>query len=420
LNSLLEDLIGFARENIEKAGVSFAESNQRDRQLIDAYKGGGQVNPEQRQAMAEEYINQASPMSAVGGMIKPQNWAKFAPEAKASLTDVANRFPEKFKQVLRHPDELEYTVGHTDLPPNIGGQFHQRGSPGAENTAKIKIAEGYESGPYRVPEHELNHYLERQRVLNTTNADDAMTIGRLLQSRLPADQRGSLDKAILKATDEPSPLFENITSFKDLVARGKELGLAKRDPFNISADDQMLRNWDARPIKKDVDGITNIVNSYVAMDEGLAHLAQAAARADATPEIKKLASELGVNFADTPKDVMDEFINRAVSGGGNTWDKIRRLFGNRPKNSEIRPGYARESLSEAEQKLYNKLDKRALEGIRPNIPRETTKPGTLEFWQLLRENPSAAKRFFRKELLDRWDAIQQAKAGGRRKIERGG
>lgn len=291
MNSLLEDIIGFARSNLEKAGLEFKASLDRDRALIDAYKRGGQIDPAQRQAMAEEYINQANPMSAVGGMIKPSTWAKYTPEAKATMTEVANRSPQKFQEVLEHPNDLMVKMDPY-LPDNVLGRYR----PGAvvsatvDKPASISLSPTSHMRESRIPEHELTHYLNDQpgSRFYKTDAEDAWTIGRLLQSQLPFESRGSLDKVIRQSTNPPN-------ADKPTTIFGS--GWDKIEEF-------FGLNPDARPLRKDMGPITYSTSGYTAMDEGLAHLADAAARKGASPEIKKLAREMGVSWEDKTKEVL--------------------------------------------------------------------------------------------------------------------
>lgn len=463
MNSLLEDLIGFARENIEKAGASFAESNMRDRQLIDAYRSGRQVDPQQRQAMAEEYINQANPMSAAGGamagIIKPQTWKAYTPQAKTMMTRLFQQQPGLMDEIMADPKDLQVLVKKRGewpfTDPGTGGlaqgirQGRERVTIATDEAGKMADRAGYP-----VPIHELKgHYLQQERIAKT-DPYDAATIGYLLDDVLPKYGKQSMENRM----DE----LAQVQAYANLDA-GKRFQQVLPEEGPLGLGEYLIRRYGAGAFPADATGTVSRspykytkggiptnenVESFLMRaigDESLASLAEAQIGKESSPLLRELAKKLGVGL-DNPRlgykeqplpalrkqlqelrdDIhamsTEQLLKNKVDGV--TLEDFLKQFPGRKKidasSPSVKPGYARESLSDAEQQLYNKLDKRALEGIRPNIPRETTKPGTLEFWQLLRENPSAAKRFFRKELLDRWDAIQQAKAGGRRKIERGG
>lgn len=283
MNSLLEDALGFVMDNFQKAGQSFKESNERDRALIQSYKSGGQVDPQQREGMLMEYVNQANPMTAMGGMIKPSTWAKYTPEAKAQMTGVANRYPQAFKErVLDTPQDIHVKMDK-GMMPNVAGNFLPGHviSSSLDAPARIKLNPnlgGKTLQNERILEHELLHNVnEQSKRITDTDPDDAWTIARLLQSKLPSTARGSLDNVIHKATDRPP-----------------DMGLAA---------EFLAPNMDYRTMRK-MGPITHQLDSWHAMDEALAHLSEAAARPGASPEIRKLAKELGVSWEDKTKEVL--------------------------------------------------------------------------------------------------------------------
>jgi hypothetical protein len=225
--------------------------------------------------MTDEYINQANPMTSVGGMIKPSTWAKYTPEAKAQMTGVANRYPQAFKEkVLDNPMDI-YTKMDDNLRSGVAGNYR----PGyvvsstVDAPAVIKLnskmhPEDLQTG--RILEHELLHN-ENEVSKRATNTDpnDAWTIARLLQSKIPSNVRGSLDRIVDENT---------------VAGKGWD-------------------KWDTRQLMEQGPR-THATEGWAAMDEALAHLSEASSRPGASPEIRKLAKDMGVSWEDKTKEVL--------------------------------------------------------------------------------------------------------------------
>lgn len=453
MNSLLEDLIGFARENIGKAGISFAESNQRDRELIDSYKSGSQVNPEQREGLMEEMMNQVNPMAGVFGPIRSKAQKHIA---KA----IFRRDPETFQAVANSPRQMHINEPPSRLPRDVEDQWipqqiQVEGGGGVPTHTKWKLPRNA-------------NYIHEGKVRKGQNVDDIYSIyGQYADNAVDPAFGGSIviNPRLMRGKSPFGDVGEVPWGGKVHELPGTALHEAQHflnsprisQVQSKTGDHLTERNallWKGR--RALVDELTSllpydsadIVRGHVrkgnegrALNEALSYLAEGATRKSDVPEIvedvfnalKVKPIKGGRNRTPSLPKIMEELAGREVmKRGGFQPIDIGEVAADVPKGevgrsmaelldretrtrlgikntklaSEIKPGHARESLTEAEQKLYGKMD---FSHARPNIPRETTKPGTLEFWQLLRENPSAAKQFFRRELLSRWDAIQKEK-----------
>ena len=254
-NGLLADALNFAMNNFYQYGNKAKDWNQRVGSTFDAIQQG---KPTTELSPLISDITGYSPMTA--GMIKPETWKAFQPEAKAAFNVFADRYPETFKGVLDAPFDLRALV--TKDMPDQAAATYRRVTPEA---GLIKLRPSYAPVPSTLG-HEIQHSLNTERVANT-NPLDALTIATLLRDYMPANNRGSLNTLLDQTVKYP--------------------GMMQKIMGHGDAPLQVLPN-------------TNRHVARQAMDEAFAYLGQNAEQPRLTgnmdPMIQQLAARLGVKW----------------------------------------------------------------------------------------------------------------------------
>ena len=193
------------------------------------------------------------------GSIAPSTFRAMTPAVKSMLTMIANAFPEKFAEVLKHPRELMSFIG--DLNPGILGELRRTkvgNLPIAQSIISPKAGTGLET-----PVHEiLGHLLAEERIAKTTpRAAESFSI---LSDVLPPSTTGSLRNRThqLRAQRSAEAGFNRLA--------GTSGPLAGAVPESI--------------LQKSI------------MDEAMASLAEAQSLPTVDPIVKKLAEALGLTL----------------------------------------------------------------------------------------------------------------------------
>jgi hypothetical protein len=220
-------------------------------------------------------------------------WKAMTPEAKAIVTNYANKYPLKFERALSEPQDL-FAIAQNSGPGNHGfyNNYGKQGSTISVGEASVKRG---------TTAHEMQHYLDRNRI-RETKPTDAATIGYLLEEQLLRN---------MPEGREPEKYIGSLLNVTDqLQVRDPILGVAGKpsDLLNwMLSKEPKKRPRNARPGFKQPDlaymsdtatsapisGANDILRRMM-MDEGLAYLAQHSADKDAPSMLKLLAARLGV------------------------------------------------------------------------------------------------------------------------------
>lgn len=220
-------------------------------------------------------------------------WKAMTPEAKAMLTDYANKYPQKFNKVLKDPQDL-FVTNITDNP-DLYGEYKGFGKAGGS----LSVREG---GPHEKATmiHELQHYLDRERAWTKTNPRDAEAIAILLEEQLAKNL--SPDKYIAETGSLQNALgqLSMLVGVDNLAGRPKDLLMTPSWINNVSRIYD--RNFGRQAISPYVGmqetarSAAPLADTYrrLAMDESLAYLAQHTRDKDAPSMLKLLAARLGI------------------------------------------------------------------------------------------------------------------------------
>lgn len=218
-------------------------------------------------------------------------WKAMTPEAKAIVTNYANKYPLKFERALSDPQDL-FLMRNVD--PNVHGFYENYGKQGGHIAVdENAVARGTTT-------HEMQHYLDRNRVRNT-KPTDAATIGLLLEEQLiknlpqgkdPNKELGSLLTAVDRLySRDPFPMAAGKPSdLLNWILSGKPSQRPKNAQPGIEAPTPYLGDVDSVRSTMPINDILR----RMTMDEGLAYLAQHSAKPDAPSMLKLLAARLGV------------------------------------------------------------------------------------------------------------------------------
>ena len=198
----------------------------------------------------ENLTSTFSPLAVPFASIAPSTFKAMTPAVKSMLTMMANAFPEKFAEVLKHPRELMTFIG--DLAPGIFGELRR------SKVGNLPIAQAVISPKaateLQTPVHEImGHLLAEERVARTTpRAAESFSI---LSDILPASTSGTLRN------------------------RMRQLGIQRAGP-----PERIIGAVPEETLQKSI------------MDEAMASLFEAQSLPTVDPIVKKLADALGLTL----------------------------------------------------------------------------------------------------------------------------
>lgn len=254
------------------------------------------------------------PLEAIGGpeeaMISPRAWKKFSPEIKSMLTDLADKAPGLWEKVLKAPQQLIAQLAKPgDLPQGVIGQL-TRINPEVSEMAILPAWRQIDNVA-----HELTHFINNPR-LAKTSPEDAETIGNLLHEVLTSyaqpqgslyGRKGQLTNLVAGPYESSHGLPASIWNRLSPEAKAEMTAATAR---KVRAGRESNVIYPVRVgYQKDPMGWGQFLSKSV-MDEGLAHLAEAATREGAPEQITKLAEQLGVG----PKGVLEQGENFGLLG----------------------------------------------------------------------------------------------------------
>jgi hypothetical protein len=222
-------------------------------------------------------------------------WKDMAPEAKAFVSEYANRYPVSFERLLKQPQDVYFQPQMPDIPgvtPDMNGLYE-----GFGKAARISLspdAQLNETIRRGAAKHEIGHSFHNDRILNAS-PEDAATIGVLLAEELrktipfPTLDRhyGSLSGALNKFSVLPQAAglagrLKDLANNPDLVQRVARMRSMPSPIVSGPYPTSRTRGPKAEHLKKLIG------------DEAMAYTGQHADDPQATSLLRLLAARLGI------------------------------------------------------------------------------------------------------------------------------